>query len=144
MKGKLGVQWNKIFMEIFRSVRVVKSSRLVAKIAAYLASTGRLLCLAFLCGWRFLNKLSLDWLLSLTVKTDDITSSKKDVDLHGWLRAAQGEVGQISQIVATCNGYWFNETHLSHSLPTVSWILGKVLKFAQQFSRPGKGSGKQR
>ena len=92
-------------MEIFRSVRVVKSSRLVAKIATYLASTGRLLCLAFLCGWRFLNKLSLDWLLSLTVKTDDITSSRKDVDLRGWLRAAQGEVGQISQIVATCNGY---------------------------------------
>ena len=80
-------------MEIFRSVRVVKSSRLVAKIAAYLVSTGRLLCLAFLCGWRFLNKLSLDWLLSLTVKTDDITSSRKDVDLHGWLRAAQGEMG---------------------------------------------------
>ena len=92
-------------MEIFRSVRVVKSSRLVAKIAAYLVSTGRLLCLAFLCGWRFLNKLSLDWLLSLTVKTDDITSSRKDVDLHGWLRAAQGGMGQISQIVATCNGY---------------------------------------
>ena len=41
--------------------RVVKSSRLPAKIAAYLVSIGRLLCLAFLYGWRFLNKISLDW-----------------------------------------------------------------------------------
>ena len=33
--------------------RVVKSSRLPAKIAAYLVSIGQLLCLAFLYGWRF-------------------------------------------------------------------------------------------
>ena len=33
--------------------RVVKSSRLPAKIGAYLVSTDRLLCLAFLYGWRF-------------------------------------------------------------------------------------------
>ena len=60
--------------------------------------------------------------LSLTIKTDDVTSSRKDVDLHGWLRAGQGRMGQISQIVATCNGYWFNETHLSYSLPILnSW-----------------------
>ena len=36
--------------------RVVKSSRLPGKIAAYLVSIGRLLCLAFLYGWCFLNK----------------------------------------------------------------------------------------
>ena len=41
--------------------RVVKSSQLLAKITAYLVSIGQLLCLAFLCGWRFLNKISLDW-----------------------------------------------------------------------------------
>ena len=34
---------------------VVKNSRLLAKIAAYLVSIGRLLCFAFLFGWRFLN-----------------------------------------------------------------------------------------
>ena len=33
-------------------IRVVKSSQLPAEIAAYLVSIGRLLCLAFLCGWR--------------------------------------------------------------------------------------------
>ena len=32
-----------------------------AKIAAYLFSIGRLLCLAFLYGWHFLNKISLGW-----------------------------------------------------------------------------------
>ena len=53
--------------------RVVKSSRLPVKIAAYLVSIGRLLCLAFLYGWRFLNKISLDWPLTLT--TQPSTSS---------------------------------------------------------------------
>ena len=33
--------------------RVVKSSRLLAKIAAFLVSISQLLCLAFLYGWRF-------------------------------------------------------------------------------------------
>ena len=45
--------------------RVVKNSRLQAKIAAYLVSMGRLLCLAFVYGWRFLNKISLDWLRNI-------------------------------------------------------------------------------
>ena len=44
---------------------VVKNSRLQAKIAAYLVSMGRLLCLTFLYGWRFLNKISLDWLRNI-------------------------------------------------------------------------------
>ena len=44
--------------------KVVKSSRQPAKIAAYLVS--QLLCLAFLYGWHFLNKISLDWPLTLT------------------------------------------------------------------------------
>ena len=47
---------------------VVESSRLTAKIAAYLVSIGWLLCLAFLYGWRFLNKIYPDWLLTLTTK----------------------------------------------------------------------------
>ena len=35
--------------------RIVKSSRLLAKIAAYLVSIGRPLCLAVLYIWRFLK-----------------------------------------------------------------------------------------
>ena len=38
------------------------------KIAAYLVSIGLLLCLAFLYGWRFLHKISLDWPLTLTTQ----------------------------------------------------------------------------
>ena len=40
--------------------RVVKSSQLLVKIAAYLVSIGRLLCLAVLYIWHLLNKISLD------------------------------------------------------------------------------------
>ena len=46
-------------------INVVKSSRLLVKITAYLGSIGWLLCLSFLYGWRFLKKISLDWLLIL-------------------------------------------------------------------------------
>ena len=57
--------------------RVVKSSRLLAKIAAlYLVSIGRLLCLAVLYIWHFLNKISLDWPLTLT--TQPSTSKLSD------------------------------------------------------------------
>ena len=58
------------------SCSVVKSSRLPANIAAYLVSIGRLLCLAFLYGWRFLIKISLDWPLTLT--TQPSTSKLSD------------------------------------------------------------------
>ena len=34
----------------------------------YLVRIGRLLCLAFLYGWHFLNKISLDWALTLTTQ----------------------------------------------------------------------------
>ena len=53
---------------IHLNTRVVESSQLTAKIAAYLVSIGRLLCLAFLYGWHFLNKIYPDWLLTLTTK----------------------------------------------------------------------------
>ena len=51
--------WTEAFKRMWRLVvsRVVKSSRLPAKIAAYLVSIGRLLCLAFLYRGRFLNAL---------------------------------------------------------------------------------------
>ena len=50
------------------SERVVKSTLLPAKITAYLVIISWLLCLAFLYGWRFLNKISLDWPLTLTTQ----------------------------------------------------------------------------
>ena len=48
--------------------RVVKSSRLPTKITTYLVSISRLLCLALLYEWHFLNKISLDWPLTLTTQ----------------------------------------------------------------------------
>ena len=56
--------------------RVVKSSRLLTKIASYLVRISWLLCLAFLYGWHFLNKISQDWLLTLT--TQPSTSKLSD------------------------------------------------------------------
>ena len=60
-----------------RKCRVVKRSRLRAKIASYLFSIGRLLCLAFLYGWHFLNKVSLYWPL-ITLTTHSSTSKLSD------------------------------------------------------------------
>ena len=58
------------------SERVIKSTLLPAKIAAYLVIISWLLCLAFLYGWRFLNKISLDWPVTLT--TQPSTSKLSD------------------------------------------------------------------
>ena len=70
--GLLLVTWEKIWpigdWRISSNDRVVKSSWLLAKIIAYLVSISRLLCSAFLYGWHFLFKISLDWLLSLTTQ----------------------------------------------------------------------------
>ena len=60
-----------------RKCRVVKRSRLPAKIASYLFSIGWLLCLAFLYGWHFLNKVSLYWPL-ITLTTHWSTSKLSD------------------------------------------------------------------
>ena len=68
MKGKVGEQWSKIFMEIFRSVSLTE-----------------------LCSfWYGLKDLFTLHKLSLTVKTDDITKGRKDVDPHGQLQAVKG------------------------------------------------------
>ena len=56
--------------------RVVKSSWVPEKIAAYLVSISRLLCLAFLYKGHFLNKISADRLLTLT--TQPSTSKLSD------------------------------------------------------------------
>ena len=60
----------------------VKSSRLQAKIVAYLVSIGQLLCLAFLYGWRFLHKISLDWPLTLTPQPSTSKLSDNPVQTH--------------------------------------------------------------
>ena len=64
--------------------RVVKSSWLSAKIATYLVSIGQLhvLCLAFLYGWSFLNKISLDWPLTLTTQLSTLKLSDNPGCLH--------------------------------------------------------------
>ena len=62
--------------------RVVKSSQLPEKIAAYLVSMGQLLCLAILYGWHFfLNKILLDWLLTLTTQPSTSKLSDNPVTL---------------------------------------------------------------
>ena len=55
--------------------RVVRSNWLPAKIAAYLVSIDWLLCLAVLYIWRFLNKISLDWPLTLTTQPSTLKLS---------------------------------------------------------------------
>ena len=76
-------QFTSIIFKIYlnsAAPRVVKSSPLLVKIAAYLFSISRLLCLAFLYRWRFLNKISLDWPLTLT--TQPSTSKLSDNPEH--------------------------------------------------------------
>ena len=85
MKGKVGEQWNKIFMEIFRSM-----------LHGFLPLSP--VSLTELCSfWYGLKDLfnlhKLAEKLSLTVKTDDVTKVRKDMDPHGRLRAVQGRMG---------------------------------------------------
>ena len=71
--------WISLGLQVFLHVqmRVVRSSQLLLKIAAFLVSIVPLiLCLGFLYTWRFLNKISLDWLLTLT--TQSSTSKLSD------------------------------------------------------------------
>ena len=66
-------------------ISVVKSSRLLVKITAYLVSIGWLLCLAFLYGWCFLKKIiSLDWLLTLTTwpSTSELSDNPEDAHVE--------------------------------------------------------------
>ena len=63
----------------------LKSSRLRAKIGAYLVSIGRLLFLAFLFGWHVLNKISLDWPRTLTTQlsTSKLSDNPERVKIIG-------------------------------------------------------------
>ena len=64
----LSYLWPDLFYHFLKITcsRVVKSIRLPAKITAYLVSICGILWLAFLYIWRFLNKISVDWPLTLT------------------------------------------------------------------------------
>ena len=81
MKGKVGAQWNKIFMEIYRSI-----------LHGFLPFSP--VSLTELCPfWYGLKDLFTLHKLADKVKTDDVTRVRKDVDLHGWLRVFQGRMG---------------------------------------------------
>ena len=85
MKEKVGEQWNKISMEIFRSM-----------LHGFLPLSP--VSLTELCSfWYGLRDLftlhKLVDRVTLTVKTDDVTKGRKDVDLHGRLRVVQGRMG---------------------------------------------------
>ena len=68
------------------AIRVVKSSRLPEKMAAYLVSIDRLLCLAFVYSWRFfIKKISLGWLLTLTTQPSTSKLSDNPGPLRGWV-----------------------------------------------------------
>ena len=69
--------------------RVVKSSWLPAKIAVYLVSISWLLCLAVLYIRRFLNRISLDGLLTLTPQP----SISKLSDNPAWWKCANIKLG---------------------------------------------------
>ena len=81
MKGKIGGQWNKIFMEIFRSMS--RGFLLVSPVS-----------LTELCSfWYSLKDLfTLHKLAKKVVTTDDVTMGRKDLDPHGRLWAVQGRM----------------------------------------------------
>ena len=58
--------------------------------AAYLVSVGQLLCLAFLDGRYFLNKISMDWLLTLTTQPSTSKLSDNPESLVVCLPVAKG------------------------------------------------------
>ena len=68
-----------------------KSSRLPAKIAAYLFSIGWLLCLAFLYRWRFLTKIFLKSPLTLTTQPSTSKLSDNPAWYYGQFYSSLGK-----------------------------------------------------
>ena len=77
MKGKVGGQWNKIFMEIFRSMLHGFCPFFPVSLTELCSFWYDLKDLFTL--HKLVDKVALD------CKTDDATSGRKDVDPHGWL-----------------------------------------------------------
>ena len=78
------------YLYLVDCIRVVKSSQLPAKIAAYLFSISQLLCLVFLyrlCRW---NKICVDWPLTLTTQLS--TSKLSDNPTVYWWQVNVWEV----------------------------------------------------
>ena len=67
------------------SAGLFKSSRLPAKITAYLVNIGRPLCLTFLYRWCFSNNISLDWPLTLTTQPSTSKLSDNPASVQGVL-----------------------------------------------------------
>ena len=85
MKAKVGEQWNKISMEIFRSMSHVFLPLSPVSLTE--------LC-SFWYGLKDLFTLhKLPKKVVLERKTDDVTKGRKDLDPHGRLRAVQGRMG---------------------------------------------------
>ena len=82
MKAKVGEQWNKIFMDIFRSM---------SHGFLLLSPVSLTQLYSFWYGLKDLFTLhKLADKVSLTVKTDDVTKGRKDANPHGRLQAVQG------------------------------------------------------
>ena len=109
--------------------RVVISSRLLVKIFTYLASIGQLICLEFLHGWRFLNKISLDWPLTLTTQPSTSKRSNNFWTLFlGFLRLQPRCKAAIEFFLKNLHGnkFWSPEERnafaLDHQHTTLTWL----------------------
>ena len=99
--------------------RVLKSSRLRAKIGAYLVSIGWLLFLAFLYGWHVLNKISLDWPRTLTTQlsTSKLSDNPERVKIiEGRNEVSYCAVCYFCAIKDCCKAslFYLTEPHLLH------------------------------
>ena len=99
--------------------RVIKSSWMPAKVVSYLVSIDWLFCLAFLYGWRFLNKISPDWPLTLT--TQPCTSKLSDnPDQHSFY----GSVNNLLNKNKIMGSLYVSGTLPTYPSPKLAFCLG--------------------
>ena len=117
----------------------------------YLISIGWLLCLAFPYGWRFSNKISLDWLLTLatqpsTSKLSDNPTSRSP--LQPFLLKTQKELKKcmnltwaaVKEITCSHDGYFsFSSWHSAFSLPAMDLLIDfvKIVSVIFMFNTTG-------
>ena len=85
------------------------------QITAYLISISWLLCLASLYGWRFLNKISLDWPITLTTELSTSKLSDNPAHYYGQFSSSLGKALKFTpnstRLIRTAvnvnNGYLF-------------------------------------
>ena len=91
------------------------------QINAYLVSISWLLCLASLYGWRFLNKISLDWPITLTTGLSTSKLSDNPAHYYGQFSSSLGKALKFSpnstRLIRTAvnvnKGYLFLEVYRS-------------------------------